>query len=254
MFHRHDNFVDDDQQKVASDVLSKIDKRTLGLGNVANIKDMITSPRNPNANDDKTKGYGLRSIWIDSDQNKAFICVQDDERAAVWKELGVIGGGGAITQADFDSFFSRKTTSDLAEGDNLYHDNDKIALHPDIQLTKSIAIKLGTPSVHTIDTSSGSWTTIAYLATQNNISYMIEARIVAKRVDQLVESAAYTITGMYRNTNNTLHHNVKDKLELEENSSWNVDTSSSENYITINVRGEVNKIITWKAYVMVYEV
>ena len=45
---------------------------------------------------------------------------------------------------------------------------------------------------------------------------------------------------------------LKDKLELEEVLAWDVNTSVSGTNITIDVRGETNKIIKWKAYVTIY--
>lgn len=235
-------------------VLAQIDKARLGLNNVSNIKDKITSPRTPNSTDDLTKGFGLRSLWIDPTARKAYICVKADKNAAVWLEIGKVGGGGGISIDDFNTLFAGKTTTSLNEGTRLYHTAERVASHPDVQQAKSIVTKLGVPSVHTLTTNGAGWQTVAYLPTIANTSYMVEVKIVAKRTDLMTQSGAYSISALYRNTDGVLYHTVKDKLELEEVIAWDATTSKSDANITIDVKGELNKIINWKAYVTIYSV
>lgn len=43
----------------------------------------------PTVNDDTTDGYTLGSIWVDVTADKAYICLDNTDGAAVWKEITV---------------------------------------------------------------------------------------------------------------------------------------------------------------------
>jgi len=41
----------------------------------------------PDANDDVTTGYSVGSLWIDVTADKVYMCVDETDGAAVWKQL-----------------------------------------------------------------------------------------------------------------------------------------------------------------------
>ena len=65
-------------------------------------RDNLTATAPPVATDDDrtaTGQYRIGSKWIDVTNDKAYVCVDDTENAAVWQEVGGTGpGGGDVTK------------------------------------------------------------------------------------------------------------------------------------------------------------
>lgn len=57
----------------------------------------------PSVNNDNTQGYSISSLWIDTVNDKSYICVDNTTGSAVWIEMGGSGGSGSypysITQS-----------------------------------------------------------------------------------------------------------------------------------------------------------
>lgn len=48
----------------------------------------------PTVNNDTSEGYEVGSYWIDTTANKAYVCLDDTDGAAIWVETTQSGGGG----------------------------------------------------------------------------------------------------------------------------------------------------------------
>lgn len=252
MFFTGNNIVDGTEGKIADIAVASVTKNTIGLSKVSNIKDQLNGIRPPNSTDDASKDYSARSIWIDTSGPKAYICVRAQVNNAVWDEIAHDWGGEFVVEEDLDPWLATKTTSHITEGSRLYYTPERVTSHPDVSASKQTLSNFGVPSIYTMNSSSSAWVTIAYIPTVTGTAYMLDAKIVAKRIDQEGQAACYTTCGLYRNTGGVLSHTIKDKLELEEVLGWDITTGVSGTNMTIDVRGENGKIISWKAYVTIY--
>lgn len=76
----------------------------IGLGNVANILDNLSASTAPTVGDDSADGYAVGSLWIDTTADKAYVCLDATEGAAVWQELGAGGAGsGDMLKNTYDT-------------------------------------------------------------------------------------------------------------------------------------------------------
>jgi len=67
----------------------------------------------PAVTNDTTEGYAVNSLWIDITNDKAYICVDASDGAAVWIEITSQGVGDALT-TDPLSQFAATTSAELA--------------------------------------------------------------------------------------------------------------------------------------------
>ena len=88
-----------------------VTKFQIGLGNVQNWKNNITSVA-PSVNNDNTEGYSIGSRWFDTTADREYICLDNSTGAAVWKDTTVISSDidhlqiqntGTNTHAQIDS-------------------------------------------------------------------------------------------------------------------------------------------------------
>jgi hypothetical protein len=56
----------------------------------------------PTATDDNTLGYGVGSEWIDTTNDRAYLCLDATTNTAVWLDLGAASGGGSWQPKDAD--------------------------------------------------------------------------------------------------------------------------------------------------------
>ena len=76
-------------------------------GATSNHKMSFAESDAPDANDDTTDGWKVGSMWIDTTNDKVYVCVDITDTAAVWKELSAAGtvatgsytGDGTTSQA-----------------------------------------------------------------------------------------------------------------------------------------------------------
>jgi len=64
-----------------------------GSGSAAAIKINLSASAAPTTGDDTGDGYGVGSLWIDTTNDKAYICLDATLAAAVWTEITQSGGG-----------------------------------------------------------------------------------------------------------------------------------------------------------------
>jgi len=67
--------------------------RRTGAGAYNSFVDNWNASDAPDADDDTTGGYTVGSIWIDTTADKAYVCLDATDTAAVWTEVTQAGGG-----------------------------------------------------------------------------------------------------------------------------------------------------------------
>ena len=72
-------------------------KTDLSLNYVENLKVKLDGTAAPTVNNDTTEGYTVGSRWVDVTNDKAYVCLDNTDGAAVWTETTQAGGGGAFT-------------------------------------------------------------------------------------------------------------------------------------------------------------
>ncbi len=96
-----------------------------GAGGAAAIKLNLSATAAPTSGDDTGDGYTVGSLWADTTNDKAYICLDATLSAAVWAEITGVAqsGGGAV-----DSVFGRTGAVVAANGDystdNISDDSD----------------------------------------------------------------------------------------------------------------------------------
>lgn len=60
----------------------------------AAVKTNLAATAAPTTGDDSGDGYGVGSLWLDTTNDKAYICLDATATAAVWTEITQSGGGG----------------------------------------------------------------------------------------------------------------------------------------------------------------
>ncbi len=71
-----------------------VTKSQVGLGNAENLKVKLDATDVPGVNDDSGSGYAVGSRWIDTTNDKEYVCLDASSGAAVWTETTGAGGGG----------------------------------------------------------------------------------------------------------------------------------------------------------------
>jgi hypothetical protein len=74
--------------------------RKTGAGAYEAIKSNLAAAVDPTANDDSGDGYAVSSNWINTTDDKHFICLDATPTAAVWTETTAAGGAGGQTLYD----------------------------------------------------------------------------------------------------------------------------------------------------------
>ena len=105
----------------------------LGLGDVSNLKSNLSATVAPVNSDDSSAGYSVGSLWIDTDANRTYQCVDSTSGNAVWRRTDIAstsdmteGSNLYYTAARFDARLATKNTDDLVEGDNLYYTESRV--------------------------------------------------------------------------------------------------------------------------------
>ena len=100
-------------QVVTSDSYDIIETAITEIEKVIPRKIKTDATAAPAVTNDTTEGYAVNSLWIDITNDKAYICVDATDGAAVWIEITSQGVGDALT-TDPLSQFAATTSAELA--------------------------------------------------------------------------------------------------------------------------------------------
>lgn len=92
--HSHSNqaqldLVTDGDHDVRTDNPHSVTKTQVSLGNVADLKVNLAASAAPTATDDSAAGYSVGSRWLDTTNDKEYVCVDATATSAVWSETTV---------------------------------------------------------------------------------------------------------------------------------------------------------------------
>lgn len=122
-----------------------------GVGGATAIKLKLNGTTAPTANDDSGDGYGVGSVWIDTTNDRFYVCVDATLTAAVWLNfLLTTGGAMSGTLAMADNLITRPKFTDYGETTN--------AIGNIGGGTQDIDITLGNVASGTVDTSATTFT------------------------------------------------------------------------------------------------
>ena len=71
--------------------------RGTGAGTFAVVKNNLAGTTAPTVNDDSGDGYSVGSRWLDTTNDKEYVCLDATATAAVWKETTAAGGSGTLS-------------------------------------------------------------------------------------------------------------------------------------------------------------
>lgn len=67
-----------------------VTKAQVGLGDVTNTKDQLAGTTAPTSTDDTGDGYSVGSKWVDTTNDKTYLCADATTSSAVWKETSYL--------------------------------------------------------------------------------------------------------------------------------------------------------------------
>ena len=170
-----DNIVEIDDADAAADDYCKLTangivgrsysevKTDLSLNYVENLKVKLDGTQAPTVNNDVDEGYVAGSYWVDVTNDKAYMCLDNTDGAAVWTETTGAGGYTNLTsfvdQTAWRVFYSN-TDGDVVElalgADGTYLKSNGAAVAPTFATPAGAGdvSKVGTPA----DNQVGVWT------------------------------------------------------------------------------------------------
>jgi len=106
--HSHNNKVEldkisDGDHDLRKDNPHELTKAHIDLENVSNLLNNYDAESAPTSSDDNSKGYSVGSRWIIITTKKEYVCLNNDENAAIWA-ASTGSGGGSINTAVSASF------------------------------------------------------------------------------------------------------------------------------------------------------
>lgn len=112
----------------------------------------------PTVNDDESLGYILGYCWHDITADKAYVCMDNADGAAVWAEITGAGSGDILPVADTTSVVkgSGDPTKEVRiEADGLTTGMTRVLTMPDADITPDDASATRTPTAHKDSHKSG---------------------------------------------------------------------------------------------------
>ena len=74
-----------------------VTKTQIGLGDVQNLKANLNASVAPTGNEDSGDGYAVGSTWIDTTNDKSYICIDNTLGSAIWKQFNNIKNNNILT-------------------------------------------------------------------------------------------------------------------------------------------------------------
>jgi len=90
-----------------------VTKTQIGLGNVNNIKYNMDATSTPSNTNDNSEGYTIGSMWIDTNNDNSYVCVDSTTDNAVWIEMGVESEAHVMAYDVYDSSGNQTTTGTM---------------------------------------------------------------------------------------------------------------------------------------------
>jgi outer membrane protein assembly factor BamB len=84
---------------------------TMPDADVELFKDNLAASSAPTTSNDNTEGYAVGSYWIDTTNDKAYVCLDASTGAAVWTETTQSGGGSSLPVDDTTSLVQDPSTN-----------------------------------------------------------------------------------------------------------------------------------------------
>jgi hypothetical protein len=91
-------------------------KTDISLNNVENLKVKLDATSAPTVNNDVDEGYAVGSIWCDVTNDKAYVCLDNTDGAAVWTETTAGASAVDTSGTPVDNDFAKFTDADTIEG------------------------------------------------------------------------------------------------------------------------------------------
>jgi hypothetical protein len=92
------------------------------------------------------------------------------------------------------------------------------------------------------------------MSTISDTSYLVNASIVARRVDMTGEACAFTINALYRNDSGILMEVVNSMLTLPDDSRWTITPVIYGSTLIMTCQGQVGKSVAWKLQAQILSV
>jgi len=92
------------------------------------------------------------------------------------------------------------------------------------------------------------------MPTISNQAYLVNASIVARRVDVVGEACAFSINALYRNDNGILMEVVNSEMILPDDSEWSIVPVITDSTLIMTCQGQVGKSVSWKCSASVLSV
>lgn len=97
-----------------------------------------------------------------------------------------------------------------------------------------------------VNTTDDAVTNLLSVETSTDSAILIESSIIARRTDASNEAAAYCLKSLYRNDGGILTKVTDDILEMEDDHTWAVESTTDNTNILITCKGSLTKNIAWK--------
>jgi len=141
-----------------------------GAGTYAVIKNNLAATVAPTTTDDTNSDYSVGSMWIDTTNDKSYLCVNNTASNAVWNDLTSGGGGGVSSGGMWKPLVTNQsasgTTIDIFDGFLTNYESIKIIIH-DISTNVSTRLIGRVWASGAVQNSSNDYDWYAYIAPDN---------------------------------------------------------------------------------------
>jgi len=203
------------------DTSSAADGDTLvadGSGGVGSIKNNLNASAAPTTSDDSGDGYGVGSVWIDTTNDEAYICVDASAGSAVWINTTDVGGGGG-SMSSFD-LAADSGTAETVEDGNTATISGGTGIDTSVAPTDTVTVNIASGGVDTTQLADDAVTNAKVAANAVDTTQLADDAVTqAKLADGAVDT---TLAATEATTLSTY-----DYVYLDSSNEWDqVDTDS----------------------------